>query len=705
MSTGNRRDLVKALAGLAPIGALAAVNAVPAQAQQGSSGALDEQKAQAIIAAVKPAVVLLEVEREDGMSWGSAFLVGSDGLLVTNRHVVKDAQKVNCLYRNKTKIVARVLKTDPQYDVAIVKVELPQPAATVTLGDSDAVAEGVLVAATGYAAPRTLVWLGMAVDSSTSRGAVNGQRFGGDVNTFYGDRVIQIDTPISPGSSGGPVTRLDTGEVIGIVVGGSGNMTFAVPINQAKVLIAGAGLQVKPRPLAAGSKELDLETGDLRVLNTVSVSKELPKLFAFPFEFQRNFRFNKEAVDDWRDATGHFPPDVTPLVLEGDDLYFGATDGKLRQWKLENMYEPPTVLLDAGRDSIFLYPPIVTKDVVVAAAGTLDLSQRQEERVTAGSVFRSLFLFGAGATETKTITRIEGQGTLVGLNRHNGNIDWTLETGWVGTPSLYDGKVFYGGMGERGSVDAVQGKQLWKVEKRKGPQADWFHIGYAGSLGVLGIAVPVEAKMSKERLSMLGDGKARLEKYNPADGKLVWKTEFGDVKDRTRTIGTAMFVDEAKGIVYVLAGQVVAALQAGDGKLLWSYDHAKALQEASKGKDAKVKGKQVPDIVFSPQMAIQEGTIYIGSEDKKLYAFNGQDGTLLWTYNTRGPVGHPFYHEGQVLVGSSDGYIHAVDAKSGSLNWRVQTRGAVTSQPLVRQGMVFAATDDGEIQTVRVPLV
>jgi len=165
-------------------------------------------------------------------------------------------------------------------------------------------------------------------------------------------------------------------------------------------------------------------------------------------------------------------------------------------------------------------------------------------------------------------------------------------------------------------------------------------------------------------------------------------------------MGAAMFVDEGKGLVYALAGQIVAAMDGRTGKLMWAYDHAKATEELLK----KARDKKVATVSFSAQMAIHEGVIYVGSEDRKLYAFNGEDGRVLWTYNTRGAVGHPFYYEGQVLVGSSDGYIHAVDARAGTLVWRVLTRGAVRSQPLVRQGMVFAATDDGEIQTVRIPL-
>jgi outer membrane protein assembly factor BamB len=256
-------------------------------------------------------------------------------------------------------------------------------------------------------------------------------------------------------------------------------------------------------------------------------------------------------------------------------------------------------------------------------------------------------------------------------------------------------------MGERGCVDVIQGRQLWKVEVKKGPQAEFFHIGYAGPKGVIAMAVPVEGKRADNQpLNILGDGKLRVEKYDLNTGAVAWKTEIGNIKDDPRVLGTAMFVDDKKGVAYALCGQLVAAVDINSGKSLWTYDHGKAMQEALKKKDKK----NVPIINFSPQMAIHEGIIYLGSEDRKLYAFNGQDGNPLWTYNTRGNVGQPFHYEGQVLVGSSDGYIHAVDAKTGTLAWRVLTKGAVTSQPFVRQGMVFAATRDGQVMTVRIPL-
>ena len=104
-----------------------------------------------------------------------------------------------------------------------------------------------------------------------------------------------------------------------------------------------------------------------------------------------------------------------------------------------------------------------------------------------------------------------------------------------------------------------------------------------------------------------------------------------------------------------------------------------------------------------PGMVIQEGIIYIGSNDKKLHAINGADGRELWTYNTRGVVGLPTYHEGLILFGSSDQYIHVLDARTGQLNWRVRISSPVKSQSLVHNGMVYAPTEDGSIYTVRIP--
>ncbi len=732
----NRRDLIKRIGTLLPAGAALALTTdaraqqpappapVPAPAVPATppplpassplpppNNSLDEQKAREFIASVKPAVAMLEVVTERGIQWGSGFFVSSDGLFITNRHVVDRGQKFTCIYKNREKLSAQVLKIDAQYDLALLQVAVKGEVPTVTLGDSEAVATGSPIAVTGYPEPLVVVWLGMALDSSTSRGSVNGLRYSGDSNSYVGETALQIDAPVTHGNSGGPVFRVDTGEVVGVLTrgmtSGAQNLTLAVPSNPVKTLISSAGKTLKPKPVAHTDPLAVVESGELRILNTISVSKELPVLFGYNFPIVSTTSQDENtarAVSDWRDSTGLKMPAVSPMFLQKNEMFFGSTDGRLRRWDVSQPTQPAEVLLDAADGTVFAYGPVVSDQIICAVSGSLDLSSEMRTDTSLGSVLGSMFGFGSRPKEAITI---DGVGHVFGLNRRNGNIDWQIDTGFVGTPVLYNDRVYYGGIGERGCLDIFQGKEIWREVQREGAKADWFHIGYAGKLGVYGIGVQVEGKRKDEenkRLRLYGNGKARVERYDPESKKVLWRRDFGDIKDRLRPLSTAMFVDEKKGVIYALAAQVIAAVDASDGKLRWMYDQQKAAEEEMKkrkDKDAKIKARAVS---FTSNMLIQDDIVYIGSTDHKLHAFNGADGKELWVYPTRGEVGTPSYHDGQLFFGSTDGYIHVIDAHTGTLNWRVQTNSPVRSQPLIKSGMVYAPTEDGTIYTVRIPV-
>ena len=711
----SRREIVKYLGALLPGAALVAEPAFAAAAPAPDAGAMsvDEPHVQGLVASVKPAVVMLEVETESGIQWGSGFFVSSDGTLVTNRHVVRGAQKMTCLMKNKEKVVAKVLKIDAQYDIAIVKAEVTKPVPTVALGDSEAVHEGLLVAVTGYPAPNTIVYLGMALDSSTSRGCLNGLRYGGDVNTFLGDRVLQIDAPVTGGNSGGPVYRMDTGEVIGILTataGDANNLTFAMPINAAKVLLAGLGIHSVTNVAAPASAEAVVEAGDLRTLNTLGPTRELPRLFGFswPFTQRLDEEQTAEAIRDWQYSTGQRPPRVAPMLLHGDELFFGATDGKFRAMKTTELENAPVLLDVADEGQIFVHEPVVSDEIICAASGSLDLTSEFRAKSDAVSVISGIFGGGGG---TKQYIIAKGRGQIVGMNRRNGSVEWKHIANFSGTPIIYDGKVYYGGVGERGCLDVLQGTPIAMEKKRAteennnfdyiqkdGDKPFWSHVGYAGSMGLFAVVVPMEGKNRPNgALALMGRNKAYARSFDMKTGKTLWKTEIADINNHDQPMSTAMFADEKKGVIYALALQTVTALDAKTGKILWTLD-----QERQAGGDKKHKAANT--VRFTPGMVIQEGIIYIGSTDRKLHAINGADGTEMWAYNTRGSVGLPTYHEGQIIFGSTDHYIHVVDARTGALNWRVGIASPVRSRVVVHSGMVYAPTEDGTIHTLRIPL-
>jgi putative serine protease PepD len=181
-----------------------------------------------VAAAAGPGVVSVQA----GSASGTGFVVGADGTIVTNAHVVAGAETARVRFDDGSRQAdAEVLGTDPSSDLAVLRVD-PGDAGGLTvlrLADSDAVAVGDPVVAIGHP---------FGLDRTVTAGIVSG--VGRQIRApdgFSIDEVIQTDAPINPGNSGGPL--LDTrGRVIGVnsqiaTAGNRGNVGigFAVPSN------------------------------------------------------------------------------------------------------------------------------------------------------------------------------------------------------------------------------------------------------------------------------------------------------------------------------------------------------------------------------------------------------------------------------------------------------------------------------------------
>jgi len=167
---------------------------------------------------------------------GSGFIISSDGLIVTNKHVVSDTKASYTVLTNDGKTYpAKVLARDPSQDLAVVKINatgLP----TVTLGDSDGLQLGQTAIAIGNALGQFSNTVSVGVISGLSRTVTASGPTGG-TETIEG--VVQTDAAINPGNSGGALLNL-RGEVIGIntaIASNAENIGFAIPINRAKSAI------------------------------------------------------------------------------------------------------------------------------------------------------------------------------------------------------------------------------------------------------------------------------------------------------------------------------------------------------------------------------------------------------------------------------------------------------------------------------------
>ena len=167
---------------------------------------------------------------------GTGFIVGADGLIVTNKHVVSDlsaAYKV--ITKDDTEYEVKNIYRDPVNDLAILKIEpvAGKDLVAVTLGDSSNLKVGQFVIAIGTALGEFRHTVTTGVISGLGRGitAGDGSSFGEQL-----DGVIQTDAAINPGNSGGPLLS-SSSQVIGVnvaVAGGGQNIGFALPINEIK---------------------------------------------------------------------------------------------------------------------------------------------------------------------------------------------------------------------------------------------------------------------------------------------------------------------------------------------------------------------------------------------------------------------------------------------------------------------------------------
>lgn len=159
---------------------------------------------------------------------GSGFIISKDGYILTNNHVVNDADTITVTLGDGREFEAKLIGADPKTEVALIKIEDGEDLPVLPLGDSEAlkVGEWVLAAGNPFGLSQTIT---AGIVSAKGRDETGIAEYG---------NFIQTDAAINPGNSGGPLLNID-GEVVGINTaiytrsGGYMGIGFAIPINQA----------------------------------------------------------------------------------------------------------------------------------------------------------------------------------------------------------------------------------------------------------------------------------------------------------------------------------------------------------------------------------------------------------------------------------------------------------------------------------------
>ena len=164
-------------------------------------------------------------------SLGSGFIIDASGVVITNNHVIADADEVTVILNDGTRLKAEIVGRDTKIDLAVLKVKTDKPLKAVKFGDSEKLRLGEWVVAIGNP---------FSLGGTVTAGIVSARNR--DIQSGPYDNYIQTDAAINRGNSGGPLFNLD-GDVVGINTaiispsGGSIGIGFAVPSKNAVAII------------------------------------------------------------------------------------------------------------------------------------------------------------------------------------------------------------------------------------------------------------------------------------------------------------------------------------------------------------------------------------------------------------------------------------------------------------------------------------
>ncbi len=239
----------------------------PAPSGVAAHSATPRKDIPSIAKGVNGSVVSVVMSDKDGnpIAQGTGFFVSKDGLIVTNYHVISEGSSAIVKFPDGAfYLVDGVLASDKTRDVAIIKAH-GESFRTLTLGNSDRVQVGEEVVAIGNP---------LSLESTVSNGIVSAIR----TIEEEGGKFLQVTAPISPGSSGGPLFNM-AGEVVGITTlkfKGGENLNFAIPINDAKLLLQTKSSKIQALPNEPEPKETQTHDGDAHPSVSVAAPQTIP---------------------------------------------------------------------------------------------------------------------------------------------------------------------------------------------------------------------------------------------------------------------------------------------------------------------------------------------------------------------------------------------------------------------------------------------
>jgi serine protease Do len=366
-------------------------------------------------------------------SLGSGFVIDPSGIVVTNNHVIGDANDISVIFSDGTRLKAEIVGKDSKVDLAVLRVKSDKPLKAVRFGDSDALRPGDWVMAIGNP---------FGLGGSVTAGIVSAR--GRNIESGPYDNYIQTDASINKGNSGGPLFNMN-GEVIGIntailsPTGGSVGIGFAVPASTAGPIIDQLREFGETRRGWLGVRIQNVDDATAEALNlgaprgalVAGIDEKGPAKPAGLEVGDVIVRFDGKEVKDSRDlprivaSTPVGKAVDVAIVRKGQEMTKQVTLGRLEDSEKQtaNLQQPPTEPPTATREALGLNMSGMTdelrrrfslkddlKGVVITRVDPNSVAS--DKRIQAGEVIVEVNQepVATPADVTKKIDALKGQG-------------------------------------------------------------------------------------------------------------------------------------------------------------------------------------------------------------------------------------------------------------------------------------------------------
>ncbi|MEM6463812.1 MAG: Do family serine endopeptidase [Pseudomonadota bacterium] len=350
-------------------------------------------------------------------SLGSGFVIDSEGLIVTNNHVIADADDIEAIFADGSKLSAEVIGADPKTDIAVLKVTPEEPLKAVGFGNSEALRIGDWVMAIGNP---------FGLGGTVTTGIVSAR--GRDINSGPYDNFIQTDAAINRGNSGGPLFN-EEGEVIGVntaiisPTGGSIGIGFAVPADLVQSVVQQlvefgetrrGWLGVRIQPVTDEIAEsLDMSAAKGALVAGIITGGPVDDGSILPGDVI--VQFDGQEVEDMRDlprivAESPVGKEVEVVVIrKGEEVTIKVTLGRLEDGEQliaqDGEAEEPETATVLGMDIAPLDDALrekyqIAEDIEgVVVVGVEDESPAADKRIVAGDVIVEIAQEGVSTPE------------------------------------------------------------------------------------------------------------------------------------------------------------------------------------------------------------------------------------------------------------------------------------------------------------------